>query len=303
MAKLWNPIFRKEDKEILLFLWRHRLATFQALKKIFYPTLSNRQAYDKLKRLIKGKYIMINKIDGAQERVWQLDKRGFNYLKYELMIEMKSKTYKPQSGYHDLMAMAALLGNWAVQPPREVKIVTELELMETEVDDLPQTVLENTNRRPDGLWLYQNNQNPFAIALEVELSRKATIEYEQICNYYGKNLFIKHVIWIVDSQALAARIHSVASKYGNPRPGLHCFVLKSDFEKRLWQAEFVNTSLKGVSIHNFLNQQMQNNTFKTQRSIQQTPQTNLGETILAKCNYLLNFDLSLDKTEAYENQI
>ncbi len=149
MKKLWNPIFRKEDIEILLFLWRHRLATFQALKTIFYPSLSNRQAYDRLKRLLKGQYILANKIDGGINKVWQLDQRGFKYLKNILMIETKSKNYKPQSEYHDLVVMAAILGDWALKTPNNVTIVTEKELMENEIDAIPQTIFQDTYRRPD----------------------------------------------------------------------------------------------------------------------------------------------------------
>ncbi len=302
MKKLWNPIFRKEDIEILLFLWRHRIATFQALKIIFYPTLSNRQAYDRLKRLLKGRYILINKIDGNINKVWQLDQRGFAYLKNILMIETKSKTYKPQSEYHDLLVMAAILGDWALKKPNDATIVTEKELMEKEIDSIPQTIFQETHRRPDGLWLFSKKENPFAVALEVEISRKSSVEYEKICSYYGKNLFFQHVIWIIDSPALAARIHSASNKYAMSRTGLHCFILKRDFETKLWQAEFINNSLKGTTVKTFLNRLCGYQENRAPRGLSQDSTKRLTDLNFMDSHFLLNFDFLLEKTRDCKNE-
>ena len=150
MKKLWKPIFRKEDIEILLFLWRHRVATFLALKTIFYPSLSNRQAYDRLKRLKRGNYIVIEQLQGTHNRIWQLGQRGYSYIKNELMIETKTKTHKPQSQRHDLIVMAALLGNGMIKSPKNGRLVTEMELMETEVAELPKELQE----KPEHLLLF-----------------------------------------------------------------------------------------------------------------------------------------------------
>ena len=186
MKKLWNPIFRKEDIEILLFLWRHRLATFQALKTIFYPTLSNRQAYDKLKRLRQGNYLVLDSLQGTHNRIWQLGKRGQFYVQNELMIESKTKTHNPQSGRHDLIVMAMLLGDWILKTPAGVKTVTEMELMETEIMELPKELREKS----DKLYLFITSNN---IYNGLDLNEQIRLKQQLMAMQYYLTILVERI--------------------------------------------------------------------------------------------------------------
>lgn len=302
MKKLWNPIFCKEDIEILLFLWRHRLATFQALKTIFYPTLSNRQAYDKLKRLRQGNYLVLNSLQGTHNRIWQLGKRGQLYVQNELMIESKTKTHNPQSGRHDLIVMAMLLGDWILKTPAGVKMVTEMELMETEIMELPKELREKPDHRCDGLWIVKNGDSHFGIGLEVEINRKSIVRYESISSFYNRHLFFKNVIWIVNSKSHAVAIQEASQKFGNLRPGLHLFILQKDFEQYLWQSKFLNTSMQNLTVSSFLHQQLNPALLSPLRDLSTASLGPLTDHKKAKCNPLLNFELSLSNSESYPFQ-
>jgi len=299
MKKLWNPIFRKEDIEILLFLWRHRIATFQALKIIFYPTLSNRQAYDRLKRLRQGNYLVLESLQGTHNRIWQLGKRGQLYVQNELMIESKTKTHNPQSGRHDLIVMAMLLGDWMKKVPESVKMVTEMELMETEIMELPKELRDKPDHRSDGIWIFKNGDSHFGISLEVEINRKSIVRYEAIGSFYNRNLFFKNVIWLINSKSHAAAIQEASQKFGNLRPGLHLFILQKDFEQFLWQSKFLNVSMQNLTVSSFLHQQLSPALLTPLRDLSPASLGPLTNHKNAKYSPLLNFELSLSNSVAY----
>lgn len=250
--KRLNPIFSSVDVGILMFLWKHRVATFEALRTLFYSDLLPEQAYYKLKRLRLGEYIEVQKLEGTQNSVWILGLRGYRYLVGNCLPELKSKTYKPQSPYHDLLAASALIGRWKLTPPENVSVVTEQELLTTDLCSLPKDFRNDPGYRPDGLWVFNQGKESFAIALEVELSGKSSERYERICVYYTCQHFLKHIVWIVENKTLARRILAGSRRYGIPREGIHLFIEKEDFIKHEWDAKIVNESMKGKTLFELL---------------------------------------------------
>lgn len=248
-----DPILSEKDQDILIFLWKHRIATFEALRTFFYPDLCKKKAHRRLLRLKQGEFVKSDKMDGTRRLVWYLDTRGFKYLVANFLPELKAKTYRPQSPYHDLMVAGALLGPWKLSPPESVKIITEQELVTTEQEALPYELRKKMEHRPDGLWVMGAGNEKMAVALEVELSGKSSDRYEQICSFYTGNLFFKHVVWIVADKTLGRRIFHSSRKSGIPREDLHLFIEQKDFMERGWDCTILNESMNGISLANLLN--------------------------------------------------
>jgi hypothetical protein len=256
MAKrLPRPDLSERDISLLLFLWRHRLSTFRVLKNAFFPNGSTGTAYNRLKRLRKAEYIRTDFIDGTSHPIWCLDARGFRLLESEYLPELKTKAYMAQSKLHDLRAMAVLLGDWYLGAPEGVQIVTEQEFASTEVDEIPQALRDGAGHLPDGAWIFRTDNDPRGVALEIETAAKASARYERICSIYASRHFFEKVVWVVQSGKLAERILKCASA-GAFSMNQHLFIGLRDFERRGWDATFLNASLAGLSLGSFLQSQL-----------------------------------------------
>jgi hypothetical protein len=254
MPKVRNPILYKNDQDILRFLWRHKIATFQALKTIFFPKHTAPSAYYRLRALKYGGLITMEKIKGTPDNVWLLAKGGFQYLNSTIMQdEITSRVYRPYSLYHDLVVMSALLGDWYKQAPDIVRVVSEQELTGTYIGELPTNLRKSLDHKPDGLWIFKNGKESKAIALEVEMSTKAFPRYEKTCAFYTAEPFFDKVIWIVEGRSAANKILDASRSFGIVRDGLHLFVEFEDFKMNLWQANILNKSASGATMADILN--------------------------------------------------
>lgn len=297
--KILNPVLLNKDRQVLHFLWRHRVATFRGIKAVFYQKQSNEQAYYHLRRLKLGQYVKVEYIDGTKKKVWSLDKRGFKFLVSEVLPELKTKTYKPQQAYHDLMVGAALLGYWATNLPSDVKTLSEQEMVSFDPVDLPMELRRERKHQSDGVWIFESGKQSKGIALEVELSGKSSERYEQICSFYTSNLFFEHIVWIVESRSLAIKILECSRRFGIPREGIHLFVLQRDFETLGWDSCFLNESMKTQTLAMKL-QEMAGRKFKemNQPSISVESASNpLGLPEDTK-NPFLDFSFSLENLRA-----
>lgn len=250
--KRLNPILLSKDQAILKFLWRHRIATFKALKTIFYPEMSAQQAYYQLRRLRRGQFVKVDMIDGTKKTTWRLDLRGFQYLTANSLPALKTKGFRTYSPYHDLVVASALLGGWVNKCPSNVKIVTEQEMNALDLAFLPTEIRKEREHQADGIWIFQTGKERKAIALEVELSAKTDERYEQTCSFYASQLFFENVIWVVSDRTLAQRILDASQRHGVPREGLHLFVLQKNFERLGWNSKFENKSLEHIALGTFL---------------------------------------------------
>lgn len=297
-----NPILSDRDKEILLFLWRHRISTLAAIRAVFFPNGTNDEAYLTMRRLRWGSYVDMLKMDGTNKRVFCLHQRGYKYLVANCLPELRTKGFRPQSQYHDLFVAAVLLGRWARNRPRNVRLVSEQEMTSTVVEEIPADVRKTMDRTPDGLWIFSTATDSRAIALEVEISPKSTVRYEEICASYTSQIFFEHVVWIVADKALAHRILSASRKHGIPRDGQHLFILQKDFEKNEWASQFQNRSMDTMTLNDLL-------ITKATRSIPVRSKASLPVEYLSKTcavensapSPFLTFHFSLGKLASYEN--
>lgn len=294
-SKRLDPILSSRDRETLSFLWRHRIATFQGLKTVLYPELSNEQAYYRLRRLRRGQYVRVEGTDGPRKRVWCLDQRGFKFLVSTCSLpELKSKTYRPQRAYHDLMVSAALLGHWAVKQPNNVKLLSEQEMIASDPIDLPKELRKEREHQPDGIWIFNRDGGSKAIALEVELSGKSAERYEQICSFYTSQIFFEHVVWIVEVKSLAQKILECSRRFGIPREGVHLFILQESFETQGWESKFLNESMGTRSLADILIEMAGvRNCNVNPPSVRQESASNPPSAPQAPKNPLLDFSFSL----------
>jgi hypothetical protein len=240
------------EEELLFFLWRHRVSTFQTLHRLFFSSTGTETAYNRLRRLRKADFVRVERTERKGKVIWCLGERGFRFLESVRLSDLKSKGYRPNSRTHDLLVMCALLGDWYKAAPDGVSVVTEQELVATEPSSIPLKTLESFRHRPDGLWVTNDGREASAVALEVEISVKSIARYEETCSFYGGFHFIENVIWIVPDRALARKIQALAAAGAMPREGQHLFVLLEDFEASLWNTRFLNPSLKNKSMSDFL---------------------------------------------------
>lgn len=297
--KILNPILLNKDRQVLHFLWRHRVSTFRGIKTVFYPKQSNEQAYYHLRRLKLGQYAKVENIDGTKKKVWSLDKRGFRFLVSEILPELKTKTYKPQRAYHDLMVGAALLGHWATNIPSDVKILSEQEMVSFDPVDLPTELRRERKHQSDGVWIFENGKQSKGIALEVELSGKSSERYEQICSFYTSNLFFEYIVWIVESRSLAIKILECSRRFGIPREGIHLFVLQRDFETLGWDSCFLNESMKTQTLAMKL-QEMAGRKFKEMNQLCVNVESASNPLVIPEDtkNPFLDFSFSLENLKA-----
>ena len=251
-----DPIITDRDRKLLLFIWKYRISTFQTLRTVFFAQAKPSTAYDRLCCLRSGVYIRSAYLNGTHDLVWMLDKRGFEFLAERILPELTAKTYKPQSGYHDLLVMSALLGEWLLVQPSGVGLISEVQLRTTDVQGIPAALKKDPGHYPDGIWMSSTGKERKGIGLEVEISGKTVDRYVQTCSFYTSQLFFDHVIWIVMDSGHAKQILDASEKYGIPRDGVHLFIGKRDFEKRIWQSHFLNQSMRHLSLSEFLNSKL-----------------------------------------------
>jgi hypothetical protein len=219
---------------LLAFLWKYRIATFRTLREMFYPEEPLRRAYDRLKKLEKGEFISLEKIIGTDYRAFTVGRRGYAYLVANVLPEPKTKAYRPHQHFHDVLAMAALLGEWLKTRPDSVRIVSEQEIANFNLMELPESV-RKLSRRPDGIWIFSTGKEKKGIALEVEISAKTSDRYAEICAAYASEPFFEHVVWIVQSIAHGKRILASSDRHVGERR-THFFILRQDFEKDFWSS-------------------------------------------------------------------
>jgi hypothetical protein len=298
--KKTKTVISQRDEELLLFLWRHRVSTFQTLKSLFFPNTGNETVYNRLRKLRSVDYVSTDFIEHKGKTVWCLGERGFRFLDSYRLPELKTKGFRPKNRYHDLLVMSALLGDWYKKLPDGVDIVTDQELLTCEPGCLPAKLYSQFKHRPDGIWVKPHGREISAVGLEVEINAKAESRYEDICSFYGGFHFIEYVIWVVPERSLAKKILRIAAAGALPREGHHLFILLEDFEKHIWSARFINSSMKDVTMAEFLHKKL-NQPFRS--PIESRIETPVEHHAVEGCRSinspLLNFSLSIERLNAY----
>ncbi len=209
--------------------------------------------YRKLRDLYAHGYIELKR--GSDEnfkyQVWQLTKKGFEYIVESLHVVLKENGFASENVFHDYLVTAFHVGEWMFVQPPQVELFSEQELRRNWPSNYPNWVPEIQVHRPDGYTLLKDGKNKKLIAIEVEISAKNFEIYQEVASFYDDMENITSVLWLVRSKSLMEKIQKAVYSRRGKRPGIHNFVLLEDFKKQFWNAKIIEGSEKGYSIHEY----------------------------------------------------
>lgn len=282
----------KTDKEILYFLWKHRISTFRGLKQTFYPKLSNDQAYYKLRRLRNCRLAANDYFIGTTQRFWKIAYYGYKYLALQ---NADVRQYHIQRQYHDLLTMSALLHPLNSELQKKIQVASQQELKNLNFSQLPKQFLKNKDHLCDGLWMIKNGKETVVVALEVELFARRLEDYKKICAFYGKQNFIKNIVWVIEDFLVVEKIQNASTDFWGNSDSRHLFLLKQDIERSPSASEFMNPSTNKKSLAEWLHELAGMN-FKKMESPRQVHDmcTVSAKPNIEDFNFFLDFKYSLE---------
>lgn len=240
-------ILSDKDIEIFKFLWKWKLGTTKLVQLRFYGDSNGQGAYFRLWRLAKAGFVTAKSDENRRHSYWILTDKGFGVLKHELdslvQIGYKSENYR-----HDFLTTVIHLGCWITSQPKNVTLFSEQELRRVDPKCLPSWLPNTSIHRPDGYWHIQDSTGEQLIALEVELSKKPTEEYERLAHFYKQESRITQVIWVVKKPTDLASIHKAISTHLTADKYIHSYLLLSDVLNNHWQAIIHNGKHQGKSL-------------------------------------------------------
>jgi len=249
-------LHERRDLPILAFLWKWKIATTSALCARFYRKWLPHSGYKRLRRLQRLGFIEREVDDRAEFSVWTLTKVGFEIVR-EYLPALREEGFRSENIRHDLIAQAAHLGNFLLKEPPGVTLFSEQQIRRFEPDAYPEWVPTSNKRKPDGYWRFTGSTAGRAakvVALEVELSRKKEDEIKGIGYFYADEFRIDRVLWVVLSDAMAARFSNIFNRLDVSRREIHNFVLLTDFRRLGWRAPIMLGPDQGKTIETFIQQ-------------------------------------------------
>jgi hypothetical protein len=205
----------------------------------------------KLWQLADAGYIRaINSVTGSG-CVWTLSDKGFNGIK-ESLPAMKQGGYKSEAVGHDLLSMAAMLGDWITKEPPGVQFYTEQELRRIDPSLYPMWVPQTDVHRADGYWQLPKLKTDSSLAIEVERSQKALRSYELVADFYESYDFVKGVIWITPMPPRGMSLATRIIDYLEQPESKHSFIALENFTKLGWQAPVRIGKHKGSTLGRIL---------------------------------------------------
>jgi len=261
-ARSITKLSKEKDIPVLGFIWRWKVVTTNAVTLRFYQDFkwSYSTVHFRLWRLWKKGFIKIISNEERSGGAWALTKNGFDSIRWTLPETLKEEGFGSEHIKHDLLVMAAHLGDWIWTYPKNVSFITEQHLRRYPRGELPCCIPDpgSHGHRPDGYWIFktENPEKPRVIALEVERTTKKAGDYKPVGEFYENEDRIDSVIWIIESEALARKLDcefkiKYANTYEHP-PKMHAFIRLRDFCKSGWQAKIFVGKNTGQDLESFL---------------------------------------------------
>jgi len=239
------------DFRVLEFLWKWKVCTTAALSLKFFNG-SAIVAYNRLRTLKKAGFIRGLSLSLQEKKyVWTLNQKGFVQLS-EHLPALQQVGFASEALEHDFLSTSLQLGEWLVELPSGVEMVSEQELRRNFPSHLPNWVPDLDGRRPDGLWYLPYKERKVVMALEVEISFKDLRDYGPISYFYRDNDKISRVIWLVRKQA---HIDALLKRFEEATPERykrHTFILLDDFLSLGWGATLRGGFEEGKSLRYLL---------------------------------------------------
>ena len=226
-----------EDRDIpmLRFLWRWKVVTTRALHAKFFASASLPTAYQRLLRLEQAGVIKCVCDERAVEFHWTLAKKGFDAIRSKLSA-LREEGFGVEHVRHDALVTALHLGEWMIERPEGVRLVSEQQLRRYTTASLPTWIPSPEIHRPDGYWGLPSGDKIVPVALEVELNQKSESVYQAVGDYYREEDSIPRVFWMVELESQARSIQKQIAKSVSHRGDIHSFVVLTDFRKHQWSS-------------------------------------------------------------------
>ena len=241
----------QRDRELLHFLWTWKVATTAALTQRFFSDRSPHTAYKRLWELESSKYILAVSDFQTNHHVWTLTKLGFHIVRRDLPA-LREDGFRSENISHDLITSAIHLGGYLLGTPTDVALFSEQELRRLHLEFYPDWVPRSELHRPDGYWRVPVGNPMATVALEVELSRKKTVQYEIVADFYASYPAIIRVLWLVARPSMGMLIHDKIGKALSNSPMIHNFVSLPKFLKSGWTAVIEHGPEQGKPITTLL---------------------------------------------------
>lgn len=242
----------QRDVPLLLFLWNWKLATTAAIAHRFFRNCrSGIPAYNRLLQLKRSGFIEQRADVRAQKVVWTPSAKGHAAIA-DYLPPLREEGYKSENIHHDWIVSAVHLGDWLNGKPQGAELFTEQQLRRFDPEFYPSWVPKSDLHRPDGYWLLPNGNGSRVVALEVELARKRSSDYQNVAEFYSEAERIGSVLWVVPSLTTGKRIQRQIQKSQVARTDLHNFVILKSFLSSGWQAVIELGPDTGRTIESFL---------------------------------------------------
>lgn len=256
-ASLAQTQFRnipQPEAQLLKSLWKWKVLSYLAAKRLCFSSLAPWTYYPKLRRLIAEGFIIERAGVELELSVLQLSKKGFEYLKYELGY-LRENRYAAQSVTHDYWATAFQLGDFILNPSPDVEFLTEQELHCSDDSLLPSWVPKSREHFPDGFTRIKNENADAVFAIEVDLNLKPMLRYIKTAYYFdGLDSKTDIVFWLCDGINVMKRICEFINMAKLRRPEIYHFVLLDDFKKFGWEAVARSGREQGKTIREIYSQ-------------------------------------------------
>jgi len=235
---------------MLLYIWKWKIATTAALHHKFFPKCNERTGYFRLNRLKKNNYIISRTDKFGQRPAWMLTRKGFEVVK-DSLPDLKELGFRSEYHWHDLLCSALQQGDYFINKPKNVAMVSEQQLRRYREEDLPAWVPSPDLHRPDGYIRIKDGNDSMTISLEVEKSRKATSKLLTLINYYADFDANFRVLWVLDGKGLVQRLQSCMKKSYQGHD-IHNIVLLKDFLNLGWQSKIISGPEENQNIQKFI---------------------------------------------------
>lgn len=169
-----------------------------------------------------------------------------------MLPDLKQVGYKSEAVGHDLLSMAAMLGEWIHQTPDDVGFFTEQQLRCYDPNSYPLWVPQTEAHRSDGYWKLSKANPNTSLALEVERTQKALSKYELVADFYEEYPFVSDVIWITPMPKSKSSIAYRIQEYLGIQNTKHSFISLEDFVNLGWQSTFQIGRLSGKTLSQYL---------------------------------------------------
>ncbi len=244
-----NIAITDQDQKCLMLLWRWKLLSTRALNLAIYPERTPYRCYRRLLTLEENDLIISTSSWDRKAVVWHLGKSGLDVISNNF-VESIHTGFRSENKDHDFWVTAIHLGEWLMGTPENCANYTEQELRKVNIENYPEWVPQTKQHRPDGYWKIGLDKpgSESVIALEVELSKKTPMAYNEVGDFYSNMISPYQVIWVVRTDGDISYIHRHLKNGSSTQAREQSYILLSQFIESQWQSRILFGKNQGKSL-------------------------------------------------------